>query len=69
MFKNLITNDPLLSQRLAELGALSRKTDEIHRDRSALALGTHLAIMTAVLRQAEWRLRDLERKAQHDLAA
>lgn len=67
MFKNLITNDQLLSQRLAELWALSRKTDEIHRDRSPLALGTHLSVMVAVLREAEWRLRDITEKARRDL--
>lgn len=68
MFKNLILNDRILSERLTELELLHRKTNEIQRDRSPLALGTHLSIMTSVLRQAEWRLRDLERKAERDNA-
>ena len=62
MFKNLLTQDQLLTERLCQFELLARKTSEIHRDKSPLALGTHLAVMTAVLRQAEWRLRDLEEK-------
>lgn len=64
MYKNLITNDRRLTEHLCQLEQLARKTNEITRDRTPFALGTHLAIMTAVLRQAEWRLRDLERQAE-----